>query len=137
MDLVPFEPFSLLRDIDRMLESGAGRQSTWAPRLDVFSREKELVIRMEIPGVSADDIDVTIEDRTLTISGTRKFDETVPEGEFLRREIFTGSFKRTLVLPEELNRNEISARTENGILEVAIPRRPEVLPRKVKVDVTS
>jgi HSP20 family protein len=137
MDLVPFEPFSLLRDIDRLFEQAPARGTAWAPRIDVFDREKELVIRVETPGIDPEDIEITVEDRTLTISGTRTFTEETEQTGYHRREIFTGSFKRTLVLPDELDREEISARAENGILEVTVPRRPEVLPRKVKVDVTS
>jgi len=137
MELVPFEPFSLLRDIDRFFEQGPSRPTGWAPRIDVFDREKELVVRMEIPGVSADDIDITVEDRTLTISGARTFEESAEERGYHRREIFTGQFKRTLVLPDELDRDQISAAADNGILEVVVPRRAEVLPRKVKIDVAS
>ena len=137
MDLVRFDPFSLLSEMDRLFERGATAAPTWAPRLDAFDREKELVIRVELPGVKPEDVDITVEDRTLTISGKRQFEETVEQGNYHRREIFTGEFKRTLVLPEGLNAEEITAKAEEGILSVIIPRRPEVLPRKVKVGVTS
>lgn len=136
MDLVQYDPFSLLRDIDRFFETGRRGVSPWMPRIDVFDRKEDLVIKVEVPGVSPDDIDVTIEDRTLTITGRRHEDDTIEEGGFHRREIFTGEFKRTVVLPEGLNPEEIGAHAENGILEVTVPRRPEVLPRKVKVDVS-
>jgi HSP20 family protein len=137
MDLVRFDPFSLLSEMDRLFERGATAAPTWAPRLDAFDREKELVIRVELPGVKPEDVDITVEDRTLTISGKRQFEETVEQGNYHRREIFTGEFKRTLVLPEGLNAEEITAKAENGLLSVILPRRPEVLPRKVKVDVAS
>jgi HSP20 family protein len=137
MDLVRFDPFSLFGELDRFWERGTGPASGWWPRIDAFDREKDLVVRVEVPGVSADDIDITVEDRTLTITGKRQFDETTEDGSYHRREIFSGEFKRTLVLPEGLNTDEISAKTDNGLLEVVIPRRPEVLPRKVKVDVVS
>ena len=137
MDLVRFDPFSLLSEMDRLFERGATAAPTWAPRLDAFDREKELVIRVELPGVKPEDVDITVEDRTLTISGKRQFEETVEQGNYHRREIFTGEFKRTLVLPEGLNAEEIAAKAENGLLSVSIPRRPEVLPRKVKVGVAS
>jgi HSP20 family protein len=136
MDLVQYDPFSLLRDIDRFFETGRRGASPWMPRIDVFDREDDLVVKAEVPGVPVEDIDVTIEDRTLTITGSRHFDEAVEEGGYHRREIFTGEFKRTIVLPEGMNPEEISAHAENGLLEVTIPRRPEVLPRKVKVNVT-
>jgi len=137
MDLVRFDPFSLLSEMDRLFERGVTATPSWAPRIDAFDREKELVIRVELPGVKPEDVDITVEDRTLTISGKRQFDETVEQGGYHRREIFTGEFRRTLVLPEGLNAGEIAARAENGLLSVIIPRRPEVLPRKVKVDVAS
>jgi HSP20 family protein len=137
MDLVRFDPFSLLSEMDRFFERGVAATPTWAPRIDAFDREKELVIRVEIAGVKPDDVDITMEDRTLTISGKRQFDETTEQAGYHRREIFAGEFKRTLVLPEGLNAEEITAKAEDGILTVTLPRRPEVLPRKVKVGVTS
>jgi len=137
MDLVRFDPFSLLSEMDRFFERGVSATPTWAPRIDAFDREKELVVRVEIPGVKPEEVEITVENRTLTISGTRHFEETTEQGGYHRREILTGEFKRTLVLPEGLNAEEISAKAEHGILNVVIPRRPEVLPRKVKVDVAS
>ena len=137
MDLVRFDPFSLLSEMDRLFERGVTATPTWAPRIDAFDREKDLVIRVEVPGVKPEDVDITVEDRTLTISGKRQFEETADQAGYHRREIFTGEFKRTLVLPEGLNPEEITAKAEEGILSVIIPRRPEVLPRKVKVGVTS
>lgn len=137
MDLVQYEPFSLLRDLDRFFDVGRRQPSGWVPRIDVFDRKDDLVIRVEVPGVPIDDIDVTIEDRTLTISGSRTIDDSVEEGGYHRREILNGAFKRTIVLPDGMNAEEIKANANHGILEVVIPRRPEVLPRKIKVDVTS
>ena len=138
MDLVRFDPFSLLSEMDRFFEHGfTAAPTTWAPRIDAFDRETELVIRVEIPGVKPDEVDITVEDRTLTISGKRQFEETTEQAGYHRREIFSGEFKRTLVLPEGLNAEEITAKAEDGILRVTIPRRPEVLPRKIKVGVAS
>lgn len=137
MDLAPFDPFAMLRDLDRILDRDpAPATRRWLPRIDVFDREKELVVRVEIAGVKPEGIDVTVEDRTLTISGHRAFDETTDTNGMHRREIFTGEFRRTLVLPDGLDASEVVARADNGILEVTVPRRPEVLPRKVKVDIT-
>jgi HSP20 family protein len=137
MDLVRFHPFSLLGEMDRLFERGIAATPTWAPRIDAFDRETELFIRVELPGVKPEDVEITLEDRTLTISGKRQFEETAEAGRYHRREIFTGEFKRTLVLPEGLNAEEITAKAENGMLGVIIPRRAEVLPRKVKVGIAS
>lgn len=134
MDLVQFDPFSLLRDFDRTFDRGRNA-SNWIPRVDVFDRGEDIVVRMEVAGIDPADIDITVEDRTLTISGTRRHDEEVQESSWHRREILTGEFQRTLVLPKGLDAEEIKARADNGILEVTLPRTPEVLPRKVKVDI--
>lgn len=135
MELVQLDPFSMLRDIERMFDRAPNAPSKWLPRIDVFDRDKEIVVRVEVAGVDPDDVEVTVEDRTLTISGARSFETTEEDNGFHRREIFTGEFKRSLVLPAGLDATEVTARANNGILEVTIPRRPEVLPRKVKVDV--
>ncbi|MCB2222979.1 MAG: Hsp20/alpha crystallin family protein [Actinobacteria bacterium] len=134
MDLVQFDPFSLFRDFDRQFSAGR-RPQAWLPSVDVLDRGDDLVIRVEVSGVTAEDIDLTIEDRTLTIAGSRTFEYDTDEGAVHRREIRTGSFERTLVLPEGINPEEITASVDNGILEIAVPRRPEVLPRKVKVEI--
>ena len=135
MDLVQFDPFSLLRDVDRLF-TGTPRPSPWLPRIDVLDGGDRLIIRAELPGMHAEAVDVTVEARTLVISGERRFEEKTQEGAFHRREIQTGEFRRTLVLPEGMNPEEITAGMEGGILEISIPRRPEVLPRKVKVAVS-
>ncbi len=134
MDLVRFDPFSMFREFDRLTDrSPAGR--AWAPRVDVLDREEEILIRVAVAGVDPEAIDVTVEDRTLTISGSRELEEATDEQAYRRREILTGSFKRTLVLPAGLEAGEIRASADRGILEIAVPRKPEVLPRKVKIDV--
>lgn len=135
MDLVRFDPFSMFREFDRFIDrSPAGR--AWAPRVDVLDREEDIVIRVDVAGIDPEEIDVTVEDRTLTISGSRELEDATEEQGYHRREILTGSFKRTLVLPAGLEAGEIKASADNGILEIVVPRKPEVLPRKVKIDVT-
>src|SRR3989337_203679 len=103
LDLAPLDPFAMLRDFDRLLEGPRATVTRWLPRIDVFDRDKDLVVRVEVAGVSPEDIDITVEDRTLTISGERSFTEETTEGGFHRREIFSGEFRRTLVLPEGLD----------------------------------
>ena len=135
MELVQMDPFSMLRDIERMFDRSSSTPARWLPRIDVFDREKELIVRVELAGVDPENVDVTVEDRTLTISGARSFDESAEGNGFHRREIFSGEFRRSIVLPEGLDAAEIVAKADKGIIEVTIPRKPEVLPRKVKVDV--
>jgi len=139
MQLVRWEPFGLLRDFDRLLEPTTEAR-TWVPRIDAFDREGALVMRAEVAGIGADDIEVSVEDGKLTLSGTRSFssetsDEETAELGFHRKEIFEGSFKRTVFLPDTADIDNISASSKDGILEVTVPMLAEALPRKVTVNV--
>ncbi len=122
----------MLRDLDRWFERPTA--TGWAPRLDAFDRDNALVVRLELPGIDPDDIDITVEDHTLTISGSRSFEEEASDQGFHRREILQGSFKRSVVLPDGFDPDAIGAKAANGILEITIPKSPAVLPRKVKVE---
>ena len=135
MNLVRFDPFELVRDFDRLFEAPTTRQGTWMPRVDVFERDATLVVRAELPGIDTESLDVTVEGGTLTISGSRSFSQESDEGGFHRKEIYEGQFKRTVLLPEGVDPEAISAASKDGILEVTVPKRPEVLPRKVTVEV--
>jgi HSP20 family protein len=126
----------MLRDFDRMFdEGGMTRLSTWMPRLDVFDREDTLVVRAELPGIDGDSLDVTVEAGTLMITGSRTLSSEENKDAYHRKEIAEGSFKRTVLLPEGTDPEAISASSKDGILEIVIPKKPEILPRKVNVDV--
>ena len=134
-NLVRFDPFELVRDLDRMFDAPATRSGAWLPRVDVFERDASLVVRCEVPGIDADSLDVTLEGGTLTIAGSRSFNTETDNGGFHRKEIFEGAFKRTVLLPEGIDAEAIKAISKDGILEVTVPKRPEVMPRKVSVSV--
>lgn len=134
MDLVRFDPFSMFREFDRYVDRSPA-STAWAPRVDVIDLEESILIRVDIAGVDPADIDLTLEDHTLKISGSRTLDEDAETATYHRREIFAGDFSRTLILPKGLAADKITASADKGLLEVAIPRKPEVLPRKVKIDV--
>jgi HSP20 family protein len=135
MNLVRFDPFSVVRDLDRLFDETTQPARTWMPRVDVIDEDTGLVVRTEVPGIDPDDIDITIEGGTLTISGNRSFENDENTGTYHRREIFEGSFRRTVLLPEGVAPESVSATSKDGILEITVPKRPEVLPRKVKVEV--
>ncbi len=105
------------------------------PRVDVFEKGDALAIRAELPGVDPSDVEVTVEGGTLTVTGTRSFETEEAGNGYRRKEIFEGDFKRTLVLPEGADQDAIAANSRDGILEIVVPMKPEVLPRKVTVDV--
>jgi HSP20 family protein len=134
-NLVRFDPWGMLRDFDRMFEEGTAAPRTWAPRIDVFTTDEQLTVRTAIPGVDAEDIEITVEGDTLTISGSRSFSSEETEGTFQRRELVEGEFKRTVLLPDGVDPESVTATSKNGILEISVPKRPEVLPRKVTVDI--
>ncbi len=136
--LVRFDPWGMMRDLDRLFDDGGRRsgEGAWLPRVDVFERDANLVVRTEVPGVDPEHIGVTVENGTLTITGTRGFEkDDEVEGGFHRKEIFEGRFKRTILLPEGTDADAVTATTKDGILEVSVPKKPEVLPRKITVDV--
>jgi HSP20 family protein len=133
MNLVRFDPFSMMRDFDRLVEERPlGR---WMPRVDVFDQDNDLVVRTELPGVAPEEIDVTVENGTLTIKGGRSFETEETKDNYHRKEIFEGSFERTILLPEGIDPEQVTATSKDGILEISIPKRPEVLPRKVTIEV--
>jgi HSP20 family protein len=140
--LARFHPFtSLAADLDRFFDpTGLSQDLSWAPRTDVVDRSDALMLRVEVPGVPADTIDVTIDDGTLVISGERSFGAPADDGEesttsetTLRREIYQGRFRRSLRLPDGLDLASIAATSRHGILEVTIPKSPEVAPTKIEV----
>jgi HSP20 family protein len=92
----------------------------WAPAIDVLAKDGDLVIRAELPGVKQEDVDITLHNNVLTISGERKVEQEEERGGYHVRERRYGSFRRSLALPEGLDESEIHARYENGVLEVTV-----------------
>lgn len=92
------------------------------PSIDVVDRDKEIQIKAEVPGMEKQDISVTVTGRTLTIKGESRREEESGEGEHHRREIRTGSFSRTLILPEDVDGNKARASYKDGVLELRLPK---------------
>jgi HSP20 family protein len=119
--------------MQRMLgwRSGDGQKDSagelvWVPSIDVLSRGDDLVIRAEIPGVDPErDIDITVQDRTLSIRGERKQERRTEDDRFFRTETFYGSFLRTVPLPTDVKPDDIHATYRDGILEIVIPKAAE------------
>ena len=103
---------------------------------DVFHTEDRLVIRMDLPGVDPDNVDVTVQENTLLINGTRRFPFEADKVRFTRRGTFYGDFTQRVTLGKGLEVEQVSARFDNGVLEVSIPYAAEVQPRKIAIDVT-
>lgn len=136
MNMVRFDPFMVLRELDRVFDQPGNRTTdNWAPRTDVFAEADDFVVRAEVPGVDPESLEVTVEAGVLTITGERSFTNEVTEEGYHRKEIFEGRFRRSVTLPEAFDAERISAKSEAGILEVRIAKKPEVLPKKINVDI--
>jgi HSP20 family protein len=138
--------YGLAGELDRMFDEiwrgfGAPRvrnaRADFAPHMDVSESEGEFRIAAELPGVEQDDIEVTLEDGTLTIKGERKDDRKENDAGFRRVETLRGSFRRSIRLPEEVDQEAVKARYRNGILELSLPKLPEAKPEVRKIPVTT
>jgi HSP20 family protein len=138
----PFRNLSTLQEqVNRLFETsyrGRGDNSaltTWAPAVDIYETENELVLKADLPDVDEKDLDIQIENNMLTIRGERKFDHEVKEDDYLRIERTYGAFSRSFSLPNTVNAEAIKAEYKNGVLRVELPKRAESKPRQVKVNV--
>ena len=138
----PFRDLVTLRErMNRVFEeafTSSGEEkdliaSTWNPSVDIYEAENELVLTAEVPGVDEKDVEIKIEDNTLTIQGDRKFEKETKEENYHRIERSYGSFFRSFTLPRNIDQDKIKAERENGILKISLPKKPELKPKKVKI----
>lgn len=104
------------------------------PRMDVIDREKEILVRAEVPGVDKKDLEVALTGRQLRIKGERRREEKKEEGDFFRSEIAHGAFSRTVRVPEDLDFDRAKADFKDGILEIHLPKTHKTERRRIKVD---
>jgi HSP20 family protein len=105
----------------------------FVPPVDVYEDEQNLVLKLEVPGVNEADINVSVENDTLTIQGERKFEKEEKEENFHRIERRYGSFVRTFKLPNTVDAEKVEASYEKGILKITLAKRAEAKPRQIKV----
>jgi HSP20 family protein len=116
----------------------AGEESNltpWAPAVDIYETEQELVVKADLPDVNPQDLDIRVEDNILTIRGERKFENKENEENYLRVERSYGSFSRSFQLANSVNSDAIKADYQNGVLTLSIPKREEAKPKQIKVNV--
>lgn len=140
----PFRNLSSLQEqFNRLLDpSFQGRTdnsalTTWAPAVDIYETENELVLKADLPDIDEKELDVRVENNMLTIHGERKFEQEVKEDKYLRVERAYGSFSRSFSLPNTVNTEAIKAEYKNGVLTVALPKRAESKPKQVKINITN
>jgi len=144
-NLTRWEPFrglpTLQEQINRVFEDLSTRAgdesalSTWSPAVDIYETEHELVVKADLPDVDEKDLDVRVENNSLTTHGERKFEKTVSEENYLRVERAYGSFSRSFSLANTVNTDAIKAEYRNGVLTLTIPKREEAKPKQIKVNV--
>lgn len=123
------------RDMDRLFDDFFNVspvslfESGWAPRVDVEEEKDAYLIRADIPGVDAKDLEVSVQDTVLTISGKRQSENRREEGRFVVSERSSGSFKRCITLPEGVQADGVKAEYKNGVLSLRLPRKAETKER--------
>ena len=105
----------------------------WSPALDLYESGDDVVAVVELPGMRKEDIDISLHDGTLTISGERKRESSSNSDEAERTERYIGTFRRTIALPTRVDANKVSATYRDGILTVTLPKAEEVKPKQIQV----
>src|SRR5712672_3435227 len=141
----PFREFVTLQDrMNRLFRENQpdGREealtaSSFAPAVDVYEDEHKVTLKIEVPGIDEKDIDVRIENNTLTVHGERKIEKEEKEENYRRVERQYGSFTRSFTLPSSVDTGQVNARYDNGVLKISLAKKAEAKPKQIKVNVGS
>ena len=138
-----WNPFREIEQMERMMDETFGRpqiwrrlpeeEYVWSPTIEIYEKENNYIVRMELPGVNSEDVDISMSGDTLTVKGERKLPEEIKDEEYQLCEVCYGSFTRTLTLPEPVNAEKIEAKFENGVLNLRIPKAEEAKPKQIKI----
>jgi HSP20 family protein len=108
--------------------------TAWNPSVDIFENDNEIVVKAELPGVSAKDIDVRLENNILTLKGERRFAKEAKEENYHRIEREYGTFSRSFSLPTAVNGDKVAAEYKDGVLKIVLPKKEEIKPKPIKVE---
>ena len=145
MAIIRWDPFrdlvTLREKMNRLFEDAVTSRgeerdmiaSTWTPSVDIYETENSIVLSAEVPGIDEKDIEIKIEDNTLTIKGERKFEKETKEENYHRIERSYGSFYRSFTIPRQVDQDKINAEHDNGVIRITLPKKPESKPKTVKV----
>lgn len=136
MTVVRYEPWGLLNRFRRELDQtfdGVASNASWTPAVDIHEEAKQFVVRADLPGVTAKDIEITAEKGVLSLRGARNFEQKSDDGHYSRIERVTGKFVRTFTLPENVATDQINAKFKDGVLELTIPKIAKPEPRRIEV----
>ncbi len=149
MDIVRPEPFRHLlpsqdrfnrlfdETLSRFFQDGDLASRSWSPVVDLYETDQNLVLKAELPGVNAKDLEVRVEDHTRNLKGERKFENEVKKSNYRRIERAYGTFSRSFALPGSIDPDEVTAEYKNGILTLTIAKREEAKPKTIKINVQS
>lgn len=138
----PFREFTTLQDrMNRLFQQQSYNDndealttSNFAPPVDVYEDEHNVTLKIEVPGIDEKDLDIRVENNTLTVHGERKFEKEEKEENYRRVERQYGSFTRSFTLPNTVNADEVKADYEKGVLKISLPKKPEAKPKQIKVN---
>jgi HSP20 family protein len=141
MNVVRYEPWSLHRELfnefnkmfERNADASSGATAEWAPNVDIEEYADKFVLYADVPGVEPKDIDITLENGVLTLSGSREQSVEQKGVESRRIERLTGRFYRRFALPDTVDSESVSASGKNGVLQIVIPKRAQAQARKITV----
>ena len=145
MSIVKYDPFRELRSLqDEMTRVFAGvmpssynreemTHGAWAPSVDIFEDKDRLILEAELPGMSRDDFEISVENNVITLSGERKFEKKTEGDNYHRVERLYGSFTRSFTLPQTVTADGATADFDNGVLRVSLPKREETKARRIEI----
>ncbi len=138
MPIVRWDPFGdmirLNREFNRLWPSEKEEMVSWAPRTDIKETDKDIMVRMDVPGMKMEDIDVSVDNDMLTISGERKMEKEEKGKDFVRMERGYGSFCRSFYLGIPVKESEVKASYKNGVLEISLPKAEVKKAKKIKIE---
>jgi len=144
MNIVKYDPFNDLKtlqsELNRLFSGTFSRGSqdevlrgAWAPSVDIFENKNEIVLEAELPGMSPEDVNISIENNVLTLHGERKFEKKDESDNFHRVERSYGAFTRSFTLPPTVSSETANAEFENGVLRLTLAKREEAKPRRIEI----
>jgi HSP20 family protein len=148
MAIVRWEPFRdllttqdrfnhlLNETFSRFFDGGELGSRSWAPAVDIYETDQDVVLKAELPGVDPKDVEIRVEDGTLYLKGQRKFENEVKEENYHRVERSYGSFTRTFALPSSVNSEKAKAEYKDGLLTLTLPKREEAKPKTIQINVS-
>lgn len=138
MSLIKWTPFldtDIFNEMDRAFAPMSSHVKSFVPAIDVYQTDNDVIVETPLPGIDPEKIDISIENDVLTIQGKSEKSTEVEEKNYYRKEVRAGAFHRSVALPASVKGDDADASYDNGVLKIVIPKKEEVKPKKVKINV--